>query len=504
MKMKSLSMIVSGIIILLLAVGVAGATPTWSLPSPIALTAPVSGGISYQGRLTNASGTPLDGTYAMRFIVYDDAVAGSALWDSGNLNIAVDNGLFNVKLEVAQTDFDGQALWVSIIIEGETLSPRQEILPAPYALSLRPGADIVGDSIAASDAALAGYTPATGTALYADANGGPGLHSDSEESYGVWGSSDNSWGGYFTSLGGYGIRVDTAGTAHYDHGAYITSASGYGVYAQSTGNQAVRGEAGNVTGVLQPVGTVGVAGLGQARGVHGASGSGIGVFGRSNASYGGYFYSDSYRGVYASSPSGSYAGYFTNRGGSSRPGIYVNGTIVATGSKAGYVVDVCLNDGPDPLEVGDVVAVVGVTEPVVGEIPVMRVVRATAENAGAVVGVVDQRFIVPDVSDVPDVIEEIGETGERPVYPDQAVPQHKTNNAIQPGEYLGVVTLGAFKRVKVDAGYGAIRPGDLLTPSPNPGYAMRATAAMPGTIIGKALESLETGQDAIAIYVTMQ
>jgi hypothetical protein len=165
---------------------------------------------------------------------------------------------------------------------------------------------------------------------------------------------------------------------------------------------------------------------------------------------------------------------------------------VASGSKAGYVVDVCLNDGPDLLEIGDVVAVVGVSDPVVGEIPVMRVVKATTENARAVVGVVDQRFVVDE------------ENGESLARPDTAEPQRATNNAVQPEEYLSVVTLGAFKLIKVDASYDVIQPGDLLTPSPNPGYAMRATDAPPGTIIGKALETLETGQGTIAVYVTMQ
>jgi hypothetical protein len=286
--------------------------------------------------------------------------------------------------------------------------------------------------------------------------------------------------------------VETSGPAHYDHGAYVTSVGGYGVYAQSANNQGVRGEAGNMTGISQPLGAVGVVGLGANRGVYGASGGGTGVYGTSNTNYAGYFYSNGYRGVYASSPSGYYAGYFTNRGGSSQPGIYVNGSIVASGSKAGYVVDVCLNDGSDPLETGDVVAVVGVSEPVMGEIPVMRVVKATAENASAVVGVVDQRFVMEE------------ENGESLARPDTAVPQLATNNAIQRGEYLSVVTLGAYKLIKVDASTGAIQPGDLLTPSPNPGYAMRAPDASPGTITGKALEALETGQGTIAVYVTMQ
>ena len=43
------------------------------------------------------------------------------------------------------------------------------------------------------------------------------------------------------------------------------------------------------------------------------------------------------------------------------------------------------------------------------------------------------------------------------------------------GGYVSVVTLGAYQIVKVDASYGAIHAGDLLTSSPNPGYAMKVT-----------------------------
>jgi hypothetical protein len=44
----------------------------------------------------------VDGTYTMRFVVYDAAVAGTALWDSGNLSIPVSDGLFSVQLGVEQ------------------------------------------------------------------------------------------------------------------------------------------------------------------------------------------------------------------------------------------------------------------------------------------------------------------------------------------------------------------------------------------------------------------
>jgi hypothetical protein len=57
---------------------------------------------------------------------------------------------------------------------------------------------------------------------------------------------------------------------------------------------------------------------------------------------------------------------------------------------------------------------------------------------------------------------------------------------------------------KVDAGYGAIRPGDLLTTSPTPGHAMLAVNPLPGTVLGKAIEPLETSAAVIRVLVTMR
>jgi hypothetical protein len=56
----------------------------------------------------------------------------------------------------------------------------------------------------------------------------------------------------------------------------------------------------------------------------------------------------------------------------------------------------------------------------------------------------------------------------------------------------------------VDAGYGSIRPGDLLTTSPTPGRAMRADDPRPGTVIGKALEGLESGTGVIRVLVMLR
>lgn len=87
---------------------------------------------------------------------------------------------------------------------------------------------------------------------------------------------------------------------------------------------------------------------------------------------------------------------------------------------------------------------------------------------------------------------------------------------IQPGMVMGQegsvangkhpVALTGRVYCRVDAEYGAIRPGDLLTTSDTPGHAMKATdgGKSHGAIIGKAMTSLEEGQGLVLVLVSLQ
>jgi hypothetical protein len=89
----------------------------------------------------------------------------------------------------------------------------------------------------------------------------------------------------------------------------------------------------------------------------------------------------------------------------------------------------------------------------------------------------------------------------------------------QPGLVLGergasksLVAQSGRVRIKVDAGYGAVKAGDLLVTSATPGYAMvskpvkvkGAELHRPGTILGKALEPLASGKGEILVLLTLQ
>jgi hypothetical protein len=89
----------------------------------------------------------------------------------------------------------------------------------------------------------------------------------------------------------------------------------------------------------------------------------------------------------------------------------------------------------------------------------------------------------------------------------------------QPGLLLGeageskemIATTGRVN-VKVDASVGPIRVGDLLVTSDKPGMAMKSQPVdfngrkfhQPGTIIGKALEPLDSGSGEILVLLSMQ
>ena len=483
--------------LLLLAVGV---LPAFSSTTEHETASAVVGeAITYQGRLTDAGGAPLNGVHSMRFRLFEQESGGSPIWASNPQSVAVEEGLFKVDLNVNQADFDGRALWLEISVGNDTLAPRQAIRPAPLALGLRPGA-----ALSASEPGSAGFTvrhQATGTAIHAEAADraiyGAG------QNYGVYGVQNHSslgYGGYFVSDGGVGVYGESAAppsamnsltpgvwgvSAHgvgvigesMAAGMHGKAATGFGVWGHSQLGIGVYASSDNYAVYAESKGS----GPGQGYGGFFTSDSGTGVYGRSSAqpsvnnayAPGVWGHSEHGAGIYGSAGTWGTAGYFDGN-------LIVNGDISASGSKAGYVVDIALNSGDEPLESGDVVIITGAAAPTVGAIPVPLVRKADSAAHTGVAGVVDRPY-----------------AGVENGHGDMA------GGAVAPGEYLSVVTLGAVQAIRVDASYGAIRPGDLLISSPTPGHAMTSQHPPVGAVIGKALDSLETGTGTIPVLVTL-
>jgi hypothetical protein len=287
---------------------------------------------------------------------------------------------------------------------------------------------------------------------------------------GVYGVAKAATGG---CVGVYGESQSTYGFGVYGY-ASSSSPSGtcQGVYA--------RVDAGNGSAVFG----LATAASGQTHGVYGysSSTSGTGVRGVAAAGSGTTY------GVFGTT--GSASGYGVYSSGNA----YVDGDLTITGSKGGYVTDLILNGGEEPLYPGDLVEILSYAEPVLGEIPVAVVVKTTEAESTAVLGPIDCSVRIAPNEDV-----ELA-----PGAPREAARCHvrRTAGAIAPGGYGKVVTLGLFKRINVDASYGPIYPGDLLVSSPTPGCAMACDDPGVGTVVGKALGTLAEGAGEIPVFVS--
>lgn len=81
-----------------------------------------------------------------------------------------------------------------------------------------------------------------------------------------------------------------------------------------------------------------------------------------------------------------------------------------------------------------------------------------------------------------------------------------SRSTLELGRALGEIPLAIVGIVpcKVSGENGPIRPGDLLVTSSTPGHAMRDGNPKPGTIVGKALGSLDTGMGVVHVLVALQ
>lgn len=109
--------------------------------------------VSYQGVLTDVSGTAVpDGNYNVTFKLYDAATGGTELW-SEEQSVDVSNGLFNVILGSVTSltlSFD-RPYWLGLTVgQNSELTPRIELTASPYSLNARSLADsaVTGSKIA--------------------------------------------------------------------------------------------------------------------------------------------------------------------------------------------------------------------------------------------------------------------------------------------------------------------------------------------------------------------
>lgn len=291
--------------------------------------------------------------------------------------------------------------------------------------------------------------------------------------------------------------IGVHGTSNTSTGTGGVSGSGIGVHGVSTAGPGVRGDAENGVGVFGGSKTSsGVGGMTESGiGVHGVSKTGVGVRGDCETFQGVYGHSETGEGIHGDTnsptmaaiagfnlnPSGTGAAIYGEKQGNVGHAGFFKGNVEVTGNieVTGPGSDIRLTnaDCAEDFDVSGANKVEPGTVMVLGEEGALTESQQAYDKrvAGVISGAGDYKpAIVLDV--------------------------RMTMGNRQPIALMGKVFC------KVDAQFGAIEVGDLLTTSPTPGHAMAVSepGRAFGTIIGKALRPLLSGKDLIPILVALK
>jgi hypothetical protein len=94
--------------------------------------------VSYQGRLTNAVGQPIDSLAEITFYLYGDSLGVDQLWTETHSKVQITDGLFTVLLGSINTTFssyfEGKSCWLGMRLgSGSVSSPLTRIASVAYA-----------------------------------------------------------------------------------------------------------------------------------------------------------------------------------------------------------------------------------------------------------------------------------------------------------------------------------------------------------------------------------
>jgi len=133
---------------------------------------------AYQGQFSD-SGSPANGSYDLKFSLYNDPSAGSQVGTSvTNIATTVSNGFFSLTLNFGNV-FDGTQYWLEIAAQTNggggfaVLTPRQPITAVPYAITAGNALGLTG-SLPASQ--ISGTVPLNNLPSSLVTNGATGLN----------------------------------------------------------------------------------------------------------------------------------------------------------------------------------------------------------------------------------------------------------------------------------------------------------------------------------------
>jgi len=95
--------------------------------------------LDYQGFLASSTGSPLDTVLTIQFVIYNDSLAGTPLWQQSFTDVSITAGRFQVLLgsdgSLDDSVFSGSNRFLGITVGGDAeMAPRTRIVSVPYCL----------------------------------------------------------------------------------------------------------------------------------------------------------------------------------------------------------------------------------------------------------------------------------------------------------------------------------------------------------------------------------
>ena len=510
---------------------------------------------TYQGELT-ASGSPVVGTADFQFTLYDAESAGSVVGAVVQIDsVMVAAGRFTTQLDFGD-EWNGNARWLEVAartphdpsdtVPFTTLSPRQPLTAAPYALH-----------------AENGNWSRSGSAITNENLGFVGINRDytvGSEWFGVHAPVSSGYGGMYVTTEGatakpfYGYHTGTERGWHYidgNTGDWILDVDGTRLVVTDEGNMGVGvttpteklqvgGTVHSTSGGYKfPDGTVQTTAAvtsGDGHSLDASDGSPVDVvmvhaIGRTSVADDlgvGMVTAPTYRLQVLESTASSNVVHMERdvdatsssdlleleMGGASDPStqfieaqlttgdiefrVWADGDVSAdgvfTGGGADFAEMVKVSRGERSVEAGDVMVIDPQSR--------RSYAKSTEARSTLVAGVFSTS---PGFLGSEHDWDQLAiETGMVPrVAPGEEAPAVKPMEVGRRIDEIPMAVVGIVP-CKVSAENGPIRAGDLLVTSATPGHAMRDDAPRAGTIVGKALEPLSSGTGVVSVQVTLQ
>lgn len=426
--------------------------------------------ISFQGRLTDSSGDPLNGTYTMTVRFLPSVTGGTPLFTETK-QVEVTDGLFNREIDgfpphifSAGLSQSEELLYMEVDINGETLTPRRPVAGAAYAHALVAGSGIVGARPDPANVTDDGFGAALTVINTEQGNPGYGLMAKAGNAA-VF--ADNQRGD-----GSLNPSPDAADNPDIILGSqYIMNADGDTATDTDGGPGVISTDPDESSSDM-----------------HLRSNDAITMY----RGYDETFSTASSEFVIVDNASGITPDPELRLDGAGD--LSIDGSYSTGGADYAELIDV--EGAETDYEPGDVL--------VISDEQDRAVELADSANSSRVIGVYSANPGLVGGAHSPEEQKTLQESALALSGLDVSSASDEQIASLTIDDGAVEVAIAGIVPVKVSAENGPIQRGDLLTTSDTPGHAMKTTTLTPGAILGKAMGTLDSGTGVIEVLVLLQ